>query len=203
MAAVADFRAMRSPQDFKQVESLSPELRDLAERVADRAETLFRHSRLQCAEAVLAACNEAFQGGLDRDQAVGIAAGMGEGLSESGCLCGALNGGVLSLGLILPGKRPNQDRRQVRIASHELHNRFKACFGSTCCRVLTKAVNHDPKTHFDQCAGITKAGAYMTAEMLLELKPQLAMPAAEGGQPKQEPPFCGRIKWILGWICRS
>ena len=181
---------------------MSPDLKTLVDRVADRAENLFLHRKLQCAESILVACNEVFRGGLDQDQAVGIAAGMGAGLSESGCLCGALNGGVLSLGLILPGKRPNQDRRMVRQASHELHNRFKKHFSTTCCRILTKHIKHDPKAHFKQCAGITRVGASMTAEMLLELKPELALQAAGGALPKLESPFCGRIKWLLSWVCR-
>jgi C_GCAxxG_C_C family probable redox protein len=181
---------------------MSPELRNLVDRVADRAENLYRNRHLHCAESILVACNEVFRGGLNQDQAVGIAAGMGAGLSDSGCLCGALNGGVLSLGLILPGNRPNRDRKRIRNASRDLHNQFKNRFNSTCCRVLIKNVKHDPKEHFEQCAGITKEAAGMTASMLLELKPQLAEQAAGGELPKLESPMCGRIKWLLNWVCR-
>ena len=104
------------------------------------------------------------------------------------------------MGLLLPGNKPNQDRQLIRQASFELHRRFKERFNSTCCRVLTKKVKHDKKSHFTQCTGITKAGAYMAAEMLWELKPQLVNQALGQVLPQRETPWCGRMKWLLSWV---
>ena len=88
---------------------MTPEMLSLAEQVAARAESLFRHRSLLCAESILVACNEVFHGGLEHGQAVGLAAGMGEGLGDSGCLCGALNGrGCFPWGSSCPAINPTR-----------------------------------------------------------------------------------------------
>ncbi len=124
------------------------------------------------------------------------------GLGDSGCLCGALSGGVLSLGLILSNGKCARRRRKIRAASNRLHDWFKGSYNSTCCRVLSKKVKHDPKQHFVQCASFTAETAEMTARVILEARPELVDQAGADYIPRRESATCGALKRIMNVFCR-
>jgi C_GCAxxG_C_C family probable redox protein len=149
--------------------------KQLVETLSGRAENLYRTRQHLCADAILLAFNEVLDGGLTEQQAVGLTAGMSMGQGESGCLCGAVAGGTLALGLFLAGEGgAYRNSALVRAGVRRLHERFKAVNGSTCCRVLTKKVNHDSALHFEQCAQFTGDAARMAGSILFELRPALA-----------------------------
>ncbi|MGO9567748.1 MAG: C-GCAxxG-C-C family protein [Desulfomonilaceae bacterium] len=105
----------------------------------------------------------------------GLASALPIGLGNSGCTCGALSGAALGLGLFLGRDRPGgSNAKQAMPAANRLHNRFKALFGSTCCRVLTQKVKHNQKEHFQQCGRITGQAAELAALLVLEKRPDLA-----------------------------
>jgi len=143
-----------------------------------KARNLFLTRQLQCAQAVLCSLNEGLRGGLRRDVAARLASGLAEGLGGGGCLCGAVSGGVLALGLFM-----GKDGRTLLNASGSsfstalLHREFAERFGSACCKVLSKKVKHDGKAHFDQCAELTGAAAEIASRIILEAKPHLAKTA--------------------------
>ncbi len=137
-----------------------------------KAENLYNSHRFLCSEAIIVALNGALDGGLTEEQAVGIAAGLPVGIGNSGCTCGALSGGVLSLGLFLGRDTSGKVRKEVREASGLLHQEFKEVFHSTCCRVLTRQVKDKPDEHFRQCARLTGCGAEMAARLILERRPE-------------------------------
>ena len=147
----------------------------LFQNIGKKAENLYRTHQMFCAEAVLVSLNNGLGGGLNEKQAVSLAAGLTVGIGGSGCMCGALGGGILALGLFLGETGPYRNRKAIRDASGELHERFKSVYRSTCCRVLSKNYKHDSRAHFDHCAGITAAGAEMTARLILEKRPELAL----------------------------
>ncbi|MFH1136197.1 MAG: C-GCAxxG-C-C family protein [Pseudomonadota bacterium] len=147
---------------------------DLTAAVRVRAENLFLTKQYLCTEAVFVVLNETLRGGLTESQAVGLAAGFPLGLGESGCLCGALSGGVLALGHFLGGAHPLGRRGEIRAASNLLHRQWIERHKSTCCRVLTKNVQADPKSHFTQCAGFTGEAAELTMRIILDKRPELA-----------------------------
>lgn len=176
--------------------------RSRADQVIDmvgaRAENIFRSGQLACSEAVLSVLNESLHGGLPPEHAVSLAAGFPEGLGGSGCLCGALGGGVLALGLFLGRKKPGErDRRGLQAATKKLHDRFKGELHATCCRILTKKVKDDDKAHFDQCARITGIGARMAAEIILDLRPELIEDADEEYLSKRESRIVSGISRIV------
>jgi C_GCAxxG_C_C family probable redox protein len=143
-----------------------------------KARNLFLTRQLQCAQAVLCTLNEGLRGGLRRDVAARLASGLAEGLGGSGCLCGALSGGVLALGLFMG----NGGRRLLNASGSSystalLHREFAERFGSACCKVLSKKVRRDAKAHFDQCADLTGAAAEIASRIILESKPHLAKTA--------------------------
>jgi C_GCAxxG_C_C family probable redox protein len=143
-----------------------------------KARNLFLTRQLQCAQAVLCSLNEGLRGGLRRDVAARLASGLAEGLGGGGCLCGAVSGGVLAIGLFM-----GKDGRTLLNASGSsfstalLHREFAERFGSACCKVLSKKVKHDGKAHFDQCAELTGAAAEIASRIILEAKPHLAKTA--------------------------
>ena len=152
---------------------MNEQVETVVRQIRERAENLYLTRQLLCTEAVLVAMNQALDGGLTEEQAVGLASGLTVGLGESGCLCGALSGAVLALGLLLGGGNPYKHRKAIRSAGKELHDAFKSKFKSSCCRVLTKKVKENGKAHFEQCAQLTGEAAEMAARLILERRPEL------------------------------
>ena len=157
--------------------ALDYEAQELVIAIRERADNLFQTRKLLCSEAILVSLNQGLGGGLTDDQAIALASGFAIGLGETGCLCGAVSGGVMALGLLLGKDRTYARRKEIREATAELHHRFKELHRSTCCRVLTKPVKDDTKAHFRQCTGLTGEGAEIAARLILERRPQLAAQA--------------------------
>ena len=124
----------------------------LAEKVATEAEGFFRSGRMNCAEAALMAEKNNFRPEIP-DSVVEMAGGFGGG-SGTGCLCGAVVGGTMAIGLVIPN-----DKRQVSKLTQELHHWFKSQYGATCCKVVRA-------NHKGICAELTGAVAGKTAELL-------------------------------------
>lgn len=102
----------------------------VADQVAAEAEGFYRSGKMHCAEAVLAAVKNQFAPELP-DEVVRLAAGFGGG-SGAGCICGAVAGGTMALGLVMDG-----DKKAVAAMTRELHEWFKQEYRVTCCKVLT------------------------------------------------------------------
>lgn len=169
-------------------------------RIRQQAEHLFKTRQYHCAEAVLLALNRGFRAGLPEPQAVALSAGLPVGVGGSGCMCGALSGAILALGLLLGGDHPHRNRRRVRRASAVLHDRFKAVHGSTCCRVLTKKAEKAGHVRFDRCASFTGNAAEMTARLALEQRPELlhrADPDSLGKRHSRLSGFLLRVSRLL------
>jgi len=122
------------------------------ERVAVAAEGYYRSGRMHCAEAVLLAVRNEFAPEVP-DAVVQVASGFGGG-SASGCLCGAVAGATMALGVVL-----EEDKRRVKLLTHELHKWFKEEYGATCCKVILQ-------THKKICPELTGKVAGKVAEML-------------------------------------
>ena len=170
----------------------------LVDLVKAKARNLFLTRQLQCSQAVLCTLNEGLGGGLRRDMAERLASGFAEGLGGGGCLCGAVSGGVLALGLFM-----DKDRRTLFKASGSsystalLHREFAERFGSACCKVLSKKAKHDEKAHFDQCAELTGAAAEIASRIILEAKPHLAKTADLEYLKRKDSKLTGVLNRIL------
>jgi C_GCAxxG_C_C family probable redox protein len=123
-----------------------------AEQVAIEAEGLYRSGRHHCAEAVLLAVRNRFRTDIPYE-VVHMAAGFGGG-SGTGCLCGAVSGGTMALGLVL-----GDDRSRAKALTKELHHWFKDQYGATCCKVILQK-------HRKICPELTGRVAGKVAEML-------------------------------------
>jgi C_GCAxxG_C_C family probable redox protein len=147
----------------KKVVAATAEL-DLAAQVAEEAERLYRSGKLHCAEAVLASVKQVFAPQIP-DEVVQLAGGFGGG-SGAGCICGAVSGGTMALGLAMAG-----DRKTVSALTSELHSWFKEENGATCCKILTANGKKG-------CVKFTSSVAGKVAELLLESGVRPADPGA-------------------------
>lgn len=127
---------------------------DAAQLVAAEAEKFFRSGKMHCAEAVLASVKHHFEPGLP-EEVVRLAAGFGGG-SGAGCICGAVSGGTMALGLVMEG-----ERKAVAAMTAELHGWFAKEYGATCCKILTAKGKSG-------CVKLTASVAGKVAAMLLE-----------------------------------
>lgn len=165
------------PLPPSEVSDLGPNAEVLVRLIRDKAENLYLTRQFYCTESVLVTINRGLGGGLTDDQAIAVAAPFSIGLGGSGCMCGALAGGVLAAGLFVGDKVPYRRRKDSRRAGAELHDDFKARFGGVCCRVLQKKRRAAGEDVFKGCARVTAEAAEMTARKLLALRPDLARSA--------------------------
>ncbi len=143
--------------------------------VESRAQNLFVTRQLHCAEAVLLVLNQGFDGKLPEETAIRLTSAMTDGLGGAGCLCGALGGGVLALGLFLGRDRPGgRNKYNAQRAAKALHDLFRENFGSTCCRVLNNRTQKGSRARFEHCKEVTGVGARLAAQIILERRPELA-----------------------------
>ena len=108
---------------------------------------------MHCAEAVLASIRHFFAPQTPGN-VVQLAGGFGGG-SGAGCICGAVSGGTMALGLVMNG-----DKKAVTTMTQEMHRWFKQENGATCCKILT---SHGKSG----CVKLTSSVAGKVADMLL------------------------------------
>lgn len=136
---------------FKKNE-LSAEELGLAEQCRQEAEGLYRSGKYHCAEAVLETVRKHFTPELP-ESLVRSVSGFGGG-SGAGCICGAVSGGTVGLGLAL-----KEDKKAITHMTRELHSWFKERYGVTCCKTIRQ-------THKGACPVLTGEVAGKIAEML-------------------------------------
>ena len=105
-----------------------------ASAVARRAGDLFR-SGFYCAESVLKAMAEVH--GLETQAIPRIATGLCGGVSRTCGTCGAVNGAILGLGLLLGRNSPDDSVESCYAVVRQFLEVFENRFGSTNCKELT------------------------------------------------------------------
>lgn len=124
---------------------------ELSKQCQAEAEQLYRLGKYHCAEAVLEVARRHFAPHLP-ESIVGTVSGLGGG-SGSGCICGAVSGGTVALGLVLA------DKKVTIQLTKNLHVWFKEKYGVTCCKTIRQ-------THKGACPVLTGEVAGKIAEML-------------------------------------
>lgn len=120
-----------------------------------------------CAQSVLLGLKET-RGVKVAEDLVNACAVMTGGLGRSGCVCGALTGASIAIGLVEGDRGVIGKRRRAIARTAEFHDIFKKEFGSTCCRVLRKGVDYgDPKLK-ERCRSITSRTAQLLDDFLFE-----------------------------------
>lgn len=124
---------------------------ELSEICPLEAEALYRSGSHHCAEAVMEAIRQHFSPETP-ESLVGTVSGFGGG-SGVGCICGAVSGGTVALGLVV------HDKKATTHLTKELHSWFKEIYGVTCCKTIRQ-------THKGVCPVLTGEVAGKIAEML-------------------------------------
>jgi C_GCAxxG_C_C family probable redox protein len=124
---------------------------ELAETCRLEAEALYRSGTHNCAEAAMEAIRRHFLPEVP-ESLVSSVSGFGGG-SGTGCICGAVSGGTVAIGLVL------HDKKATAHLTKELHTWFKEKYGVTCCKTIRQ-------THKGVCPVITGETAGKIAEML-------------------------------------
>ncbi len=137
------------------------------ERIKEKAESYYRNGDFYCSEAIIKTIKDEFKLNIS-DRIIAMASGFPLGIGGSGCTCGALTGGVMTLGLFFgrdSGKDPCVGHAMQ--LSKELHDDFKKIHKSTCCSILTRGMELGSKEHMEQCIAITGEQAVKTATIII------------------------------------
>jgi C_GCAxxG_C_C family probable redox protein len=125
---------------------------ELAEICRLEAEALYRSGKYHCAEAVMEVIRKHFSPDTSESVVCSVS-GFGAG-SGSGCICGAVSGGTVAIGLVV------QEKKATTHLTRELHTWFKEKYGVTCCKIIRA---RNPK---GVCPVLTGEVAGKIAEML-------------------------------------
>lgn len=143
---------------------------DLVAKVRHDAEEYFRAGGYYCSEAIVASVRDNLAPGMP-ESLIAAASGFPVGVGRSKCMCGAVSGGVISLGYVLGRTAPSTpaDPKSVRAlaAANELQQAFRDSHRVLCCSVQTKGMDMAGGEHKAQCVTFTGEMAAKTAEILL------------------------------------
>ncbi len=140
------------------------------EGIRETAETYFRKGEFFCSEAVVQTINDAL-GKPYSDDVVKLASGFPIGLGKAGCLCGAVSGGEMALGMVYGRVHGETMNPKMFEKSKGLHDFIKDQYKSTCCRVITKewaGDNFQSPERKSHCITITGRVAEWVARELIE-----------------------------------
>lgn len=142
----------------------------LLQEVKNEAEGYFERGEFFCSEAVAHTINNLL-GNPYSDDIVKMASGFPIGMGKSGCLCGAVSGGQMALGMVYGRVHGESMNEKMFPLSAELHDFIKDEYGSTCCRVITRqwaGDNFQSPGRKKHCIEITGKVAEWVAEKLIE-----------------------------------
>jgi C_GCAxxG_C_C family probable redox protein len=120
-----------------------------ADQPGERAGQLYDQG-MNCAQAVLQATTGSTDPAL-----LAMAKGFGAGVGGSKCLCGAVSGGVMALGL-----KGREKQAEALVTAFRQKNRV------TCCIALTRPFKWKSKEHLAHCRRLTVETAEMVARLL-------------------------------------
>jgi len=140
----------------------------LINKAREKAEDYFKRGDYYCSESVITTINEML-GQPFQPEIVKMASGFPIGIGKSKCLCGAVSGGVMALGLAYGREKPGAEMPDSFPNSADLHDHIIDKYGSTCCRVLTKDFeDFNSPERAEHCYDITGEVAAWVMENFIE-----------------------------------
>lgn len=138
----------------------------MEKKFVDLAPNYFLNEGYSCSESFARA---AYEMGLADENIISIATSFSGGMG-SGCLCGAVAGAQMIIGL-LHGKTKDNT---ARILAKEFYQKFTQLHKVTCCKVLTK--NFDDfhsKERKEHCTNMVYDSAKILDEILEKAKQKI------------------------------
>lgn len=142
---------------------------EVLRRVRFEAEELFRSGAYFCSEAVIKTINELLNKPFP-PEIVKLASAFPVGMGKAQCLCGAISGGQMALGMVYGRVEGEPMSDKMFDIAKALHDYVKKEYGSTCCRVITRewqGDNFKSPGRKEHCIAITGAVARWIAEQLI------------------------------------
>ena len=137
-------------------------------RIQKRARQLYEDEKKNCSQAIALSINETFPSDMSEAVLEAMSSSFGGGIGGRGCLCGALGGSLLSLGLLLGASE--ESKKGVRAASGKMHDSFKEAQRATCCRIISKRHADEGRAY---CARLVEDTAGLAVDILLDSRPGL------------------------------
>ncbi len=138
-------------------------------KVREDAEAYFGQGNYYCSEAIVASVRDNVALEMP-DALIAAASGFPVGVGRSKCMCGAVSGGVISLGYVFGRTGPSTpaDPRSVKTLAlaNELQQAFRESHRVLCCSVQTKGMDMASGEHKAQCVAFTGEMAEKTAEII-------------------------------------
>lgn len=143
------------------------EKKKVIDDVRKTAEEYFARGEFFCSESVIHTINELL--GWPYDSSIThLASGFPIGIGKSGCVCGAISGGVMALGMAFGRNHGEPMNPKMLPIAAELHDHIKNIYRSTCCRVMTKDFDFESPERKAHCVRITGEVAAWLTQRLLE-----------------------------------
>lgn len=143
-------------------------------KIQEDAENQFRQGNFYCSEAVVYSIRE----NIDKNMPIELissASGFPIGIGRSKCVCGAVSGGILTLGYFF-GRTTGKDPKVNKTLdlAFELQENFRQNHGCLCCHIHTKKFDMLKGEHKNQCIQFTgeiarKAGEIISRELEITL----------------------------------
>ncbi|MHB8705435.1 MAG: C-GCAxxG-C-C family (seleno)protein [Coriobacteriia bacterium] len=139
------------------------------EKVRQDAEEYFRTGSYYCSEAIVASVRDNIAPDMP-GSLIAAASGFPVGVGRSKCMCGAVSGGVISLGYVFGRTGPSSpaDPKSVKVLAlaNELQQAFRDSHRVLCCSVQTRGMDMASGEHKSQCVAFTGEMAAKTAEII-------------------------------------
>lgn len=135
--------------------------------VKETVENYYRNGDHYCSEAIVKTIRDAFT--LDvPDTVIAMASGFSVGIGGARCVCGAIVGGIMAIGMFFGRTEPKNSQVDLTMRlTSELHGNFRAKHKRLCCRILTEDMELGSPIHMEQCIAFTGEVAAETAEIIL------------------------------------
>lgn len=143
---------------------------EIIQSVKEEAEGYFRRGEFFCSESVAQTINHLLGKPYD-DNIVKMASGFPIGMGKSGCVCGAVSGGQMALGMAYGRVHGEEMNEKMFPMAAALHDYIKDEYGATCCRVITRqwtGDNFQSPERKQHCIKITGQVAAWIAEKLMD-----------------------------------
>jgi C_GCAxxG_C_C family probable redox protein len=148
------------PKMKLEVKSMEKEQSELATRAKDYAMDIFKQTD-NCCKSMLETSIELLDLPLPKE-VVHLGSFYRKGLAETGCICGALAGGMMIIGYVL------HDHPNGLEAAKKFEKKFKEQNRSTCCRVIHKDQGIMNKFTGSGCRTLTGDAAALLFEIIRE-----------------------------------
>lgn len=143
---------------------------ELVKKIKEESEEFFRSGTFFCSEAVVTVLNN-YLGQPYPPEVVKLASGFPIGMGKAGCLCGAVSGGQMALGIVYGRIQGEAMQDKMFEIAKGLHDHIIKEYGSCCCRVMTRKWKGDDfksPERKEHCIKITGKVAEWIAEQLID-----------------------------------